>query len=254
MSTPAAGPQWQGLIDDFNRPNALLDAGAGAPIWVRGWIDSDWPTDLRVISNQLGQTVNAWNQAYVRPAFRQLRSDFDVLIDCVTAPSATNSGEFHLHMLLQNPGTQRTGLAFIRSGTSWILRRAVNGANTQLASASGASIASGTTFWVAKRGNALTAYRRTSPGGAWAQIITAANVGSPATGWTTGAVGIEIAESASRWDNLRGGPFVGGAALKCWTGAAWQPGTLRGRAGSAWVTARVHDGTRWRPAERVTPP
>jgi hypothetical protein len=253
MSTPQAGPQWQALIDDFNRPNDRLDAGAGAPIWFSGWIDSNWPGDLRVINNMLGQASNAWNQAYVRPAFRQIRSDFDVVIDCVTAPSTSNSGEFHLHVLLQNPGTQRTGLAFIRTGTTWILRRAVNGANTQLASASGATVASGNTFWVAKRGNTLTAYRRPS-GGNWAQLITAANVGAPANGWTAGAVGIEIAESTSRWDNLRGGPFVGGVALKRWNGSAWEAGTLKAWSGNAWLTAKAWDGTRWRPAERTGPP
>jgi hypothetical protein len=254
VSTPAAGPQWEGLIDDFNRPNARVDAGAGAPIWFSGWIDSNWPTDMRVISNTFGQTTNGWQQAYVLPSWRQTRSDFDVVIDCVTAPSTTNSGEFHLHLLLQGAGTQRTGLAFIRTGTSWILRRAVNGANTQLASASGASVASGTTFWVAKRANALTAYRRVPGSTAWAQIITAVNVGSPATTWTAGAVGIELSENTSRWDNLRGGPFAGGAQLKRWTGTAWQPGTLRGWTGTGWATAKVWDGTRWRPAERVSPP
>jgi len=220
-------PDHEDLIDNFNRTDGNLDAGDGAPIWVSGWINSGYPGSLRVISNTLGQTASGWNQGFVRPTFKELQGpDCDVLIDCVTSPGGA---QFSFWIMLQNPGSEQTGLRLAQYGTEWYLSREVAGVGTNLAGEIAPGIASGDSLWFAKRGNVLAVGRRPS-GGHWTEVISTANIGSPATSWTTGAIGIELSENTSRWDNLRGGPFVEAlppGPVKAWDGTKWASGNLR---------------------------
>jgi hypothetical protein len=201
-----ATPLYETIVDDFNRANGLLDAGAGAAIWTMGWIDSGEATALRVISNQLGSNVANWQPAFTKTEIDNSSGNCDVLIDCIAVPTTNN--EFGLYCLISDVGTPTFACYTVFwSGGSWILRRYANGANAGDLQEVAGTIAAGDTLWFSKRGSALKFYRRPS-GGSFTQILSATNAAhNPAKG----VIAVEISDVNQRWDNLRGGPIVSAA-------------------------------------------
>ena len=202
LEITAPVPLQEVVIDDFNRADGQIDAGAGAAIWTRTYVNSTDPSDVRVISNRLGSGVANWQSAHTKLALDNAGGDVDVLIDCVTVPAGNN--EFGLYCLMTAPGSASFACyaVFWAQGT-WILRRYAAGASAgNLASVAGL-LAAGDTIWLSKRGSALKVYRRAS-GGDFQQILSAtdANHNPP-----TGVLAVEVSDVTGRWDNLRGGPL-----------------------------------------------
>jgi hypothetical protein len=191
------------VIDDFNRADGLVTAGAGSTIWAATRIDAATAVAIRTISNALGNTITGWQNGWTQAFYAR---NADLIADCVVKPT---SGEFTLWFALRGAGaTTFSGYALvlaIGATDTWTLRSYTNGVNdgTIASQASVPTLAAGGSIWVRKRGTALEFYRRPS-GGDWTRVFAATS----SLYDRSGSFGIELSDTTTRWDNLRGGPVA----------------------------------------------
>lgn len=197
----ASPPVDETSIDDFNRADGPIYAGAGASIWESvGKVDDNTTASVIVTaSNQLGTT----SLGYVRSKV-QLQSNFDLLFDVVLGAS---SSVLRCFFALTDVGTTGyDGYSLAVNGNAWTLSYYTDGSPTTLISTSaGPSVISGGgTIWIAKRGTKTSIYYRDSVAASYQQILTIDdsrnNVASPFT--------FTVPNNVWRLDNLRGGPLV----------------------------------------------
>ena len=213
-------PELDRLIDDFNRANGPIAAGAGAAIWTPQDVYGTWGTNMVVSNNAMGAGT-AWDSAYTIPKIKG--DNFDILIDCVT-PGSTMT----IIAPIVNVGSaQATGWRLQYTGTTLDLTYGLgdNWQNWTWVQNGPCVLQAGHTVWWAKRGNVHTLRRRTSAGGAFDVVFT---VTSALHNPPEGVIGIQMETTAQRWDNLRAGPVVGdeppptGAyMLRAWSGQGW---------------------------------
>lgn len=201
---PPSVPTWEDSIDNFNRADAKLNAGAGANLWILTWLSSNVATDLRVISNQLGSVVTDFQPAHSKAQLDNSAGNCDAVIDCVVAPTGVNS-EFSLWFLIVDPSTTAADYyGFIWTQGNYLLRRYLNTVSQGNIAVWVGPLNAGDTLWFQKRGSALKCYRKV-PGGIYIPILSAVDANHNPV---TGTVGVELSDTSQRWDNLRGGPLI----------------------------------------------
>ena len=190
-------PDYDTVIDDFNRANGLLDAGAGAAIWNRVMFDGvALDPQLRTIGSMLGLGTNGYQSSYTK---QQVQKDFDVLINCITSPS-NEVGLF----VISTPGASFSGWALYWASGQWILRRFAAGVNQgNLAQAAGPA-PNGYTIWFRKRGSDLKLYSKRYDEQFYSIILSATNAAFD----SPGVIAIELNDTAARFGPLRGGPLI----------------------------------------------
>ena len=194
---PPPVPDNETLIDDFNRADGQLDAGAGVAIWdQRLYYNPGSRTDLRIVGNRLGGIAN-WQNAGSK---FELEASFDLLVDCVVPPASPNF-EFGLFFCMTDFATDLfDGYGVFWGNGNWFMRRYTNGANQGNIATAASSLLAGDTVWIRKRGSDIKFYRRVS-GGEYTLLMSATD----AT-YGKGIFNIELSDVSQRWDNLRGGP------------------------------------------------
>ena len=206
QATPVKGvnPLYTTTLDDFNRANGAVYAGAGGTLWENHILGSVATLTHAVVSgNQLGwSSTNGWGAI----SKFSLASDLDLLLDvAVGVPAA---GSLVVHFAVLDPAT---GADFLRvywdDGTSkWVATRSIGGGGANLSPP--ASITSrpqaGESYWIAKRGSSLKLYRSPPGGGPWVEIGSWTSV--PTIG--VGRVALTSYDTTTRVDNLRGGPLT----------------------------------------------
>jgi Concanavalin A-like lectin/glucanases superfamily len=201
VTTESLAPSYESSIDDFNRADARIDAGAGVDIWTSAWYNSGDPSDVRVISNQLGILTDAWTAAYTKI---ETQKDCDIVVDFPVAPGPPNT-EAGLFFLMGDEGT--TGFdcyAVFFSGGTWILRRYANGVSQGNITTASGSLANGDIVWIYKRASMLKVFRKPSGAGYYTEILSATDANLD----QQGVIAVELSDNDQRWDNLRGGPLV----------------------------------------------
>ena len=186
-------------LDDFDRADGLVYAGAGSTIWRTHRVDAATQTQVRVYSNQLGSSG-----ASSCVSLLTLDSDFDLLLDCVTSPS---TGNFAFHVCVTDSGLSTwSGLEILydRSSTAWYGTEFVGGVQTALGNGTSAIFAAGETYWVSKRGTTVSLYKALTATGNFALIKSW--VYSAAS--QSGNFALRTTDGVQRWDNLRGGPIA----------------------------------------------
>lgn len=190
------------LIDDFNRADGLVTAGAGSTIWGGGVQSTQ---GLRVISNQLGNTTNGFN-GVTASSFGTTQ---DLVLDCTTTIGA--GSYIAIWWSLAGVGTSTfSGMALVilkGAPDTWQIRRYTAGANvgTQ-GSGTATTLATSDRVWINSTGTVHTVYvARAATPNTWTQVATATD----STYNRSGPWGFELGDTTQRWDNLLGGT-VGG--------------------------------------------
>ena len=196
--TPPA-PDYTTSIDDFNRADGLVDAGAGADIWNRTYYNSAVATDVRVASNRIKTSTADWMSAWTKGV---TTADCDILIDCIIAPVAPNL-EFGMFFCVTDGGTPTfDGYGIFWGNGTWFMRRYLNGTNMGNIATGAGSLIAGDTIWIRKRGSDIKLYRGQS--GLYTKILQATDANHTAGG----AIVVEFSDTTQTWDNLRGGPYA----------------------------------------------
>ena len=205
IEVPSPGsPIWETTIDDFNRADGLINAGAGAALWQPTKIWDTASADLSIASNQLrGVSGDVYSSAWTKAQFK---SDFDLIIDCAVVEHAgrlgllaplTNAGttgytsySMNIYTLGGTAGTTDFSISLSDYLTRYI--------NLPIALSAGCSI------WFSKRGSKLAGHYRISAASPWRTMVEATD----STLNNIGPMGISINQGTTqRWDNLRGGPI-----------------------------------------------
>jgi hypothetical protein len=234
-------PPNETVIDDFNRANGLLDAGAGAAIWNLLNYQTGAATDLRVIGNALGETVSGQQSAYTKAQFQ---TDFDCLFDL----QALAGAPMFFYYLLANPGTSNWTayrLTLVPGvpptwQLDWFTTAGTQSVN--LGSNSTVSPAAGDSIWFRKRGAQMQILRRPS-GGSFAEIFASVipsggvientvqtnDTGFGATNNTRVAqpfvAGSSMLKEVRAWLKTSGSP-TDSAVVELWTGGSSPSATL----------------------------
>jgi hypothetical protein len=205
-SAPPPVPLVEDLLDNFDRADGPVYAGAGASLWDQNRID--WSTDTlaRIYSNRLGNPGATYEQAVSKPTLGP--GDFDLIVECAVTGAAPN--EMAIWFCLAGTGLDSAnlrGYAFIGSSASsyWAVRRYSAGVNQGVIAgpASLPPIVAGDTVWFAKRGTTFTIYRKPS-GGSYSKILSFTDAN-----FSEGKIAMEMSDATIRWDNIRGGPWTG---------------------------------------------
>jgi hypothetical protein len=199
----AAVPANTTLIDDFNRADGAIDAGAGSAIWVNTSTGGG-PGYGVVASNRFGVTT-AYGSPYT---VKQLQADFDIEVDCSVTPTGNFSFMFALTPAKVGTGTfDCISVGYDIGSSAWWGTVYTNGGGASLGSFSASPPVAGQTYWLSRRGPVISLYRSTDGG------TTYGFVGSFTTSsfMQAGPFALQMTDTVTRWDNLRGGPFVAGA-------------------------------------------
>lgn len=194
---PMFVPEVETLLDDFNRADG--NVAVGGP-WVSTAITGPTATNLRVISNQVG-SLSGSQSAYMTTGITG--DNCDILVDCPVL-----SGDFNWWLLLTNPGVaSASGYRWNISPSGGLsgLTRFLGGAPTSL-DARQFTVPSGSTFWFYKRGPTLALYYK-PPGGSSYTMLSGVTDAAPYSP-VSGIVGIDLSDTTTRLDDLRGGPQV----------------------------------------------
>jgi len=197
---PPDPPQWEDSIDDFNRADDLVEAGAGSTIWQPNGFDQ-YVQDARVISNQLGLSAVQTTRLYTKAIFA---ADFDLIWDI---PAIGSSFSFNIAFAIQGAGTATFDCYAVEFtmgiGIAPYFRKYVDGVMSTPAVIYSApcGVVAGDSVWVARRGTRVTAYRKPS-GGQWTKYLEA-----EAPDYISGPVGLSWSNTSVRYDNFRGGPL-----------------------------------------------
>jgi hypothetical protein len=200
-----AVPILETIIDDFNRADGLIYAGAGAALWETQRYNGTGATDLVVSTNRLGTTITNSN-GVTKPVVNG-SGDCDIVIDF-----ASGLGDFLLLLLLTDALTGQWDayrLEYTNSTSTWALFLIVNG--TQHSGFIGGSSATSTlvagdSIWFSTRGSTV-AVSKAPAAGAYTQLLsgTDSTLRPP-----DGRVAVVIpngANASTKFDNLRGGPL-----------------------------------------------
>lgn len=194
-------PSNETIIDDFNRADGPIYAGAGASIWESvGTVgDNTTATAGVVAGNQMGSSSASSGQ-FMRLKLT-LASTFDLLWDIGAV------AQVYTYFALTDYGTGPwDGYSLqVTTPNTWILQFFTNGTPATLVSTTtGPAPAVGSTIWIEKRGTTTSVYHRASGGGQFVQVLTVTdarnNVASPFV--------FQIPNTTARLDNLRGGPLT----------------------------------------------
>lgn len=187
------------LIDDFNRANGAIYAGAGAAIWTGHGIGNTTPaTNSAVIGNQAG--VLAANASCA--SLLLMQSDFDMTWDCVVAPGGGAGANFYVCLSNYDQGTWN-GIAIGYNAGTWYATSYTAGSGSPAGSAASAAIQAGETYLISKRGTTVSFFKSTT-GGPFTLIMSFGVAGT----FGAGAFGTVFTDTTQRWDNLRGGPLA----------------------------------------------
>ena len=206
LEVPPPTPLDQTLIDDFNRADGPANAGAGAAIWQPvnsyGYTD-DFPL---IKSNLLAGEASGVNAVLSK---RLMTQNFDLLVDCVN-PGTIGPSEYPflaLSVCISNaPGPENCFyFAWSSQQSQMWMDLITNGSYVATGGNVAQSwLAANETVWLAKRGTSLSVYRRPS-GGVFTQVYNWVRSEHNAPGNFEIRLG---SDAGTRWDNLRGGPFV----------------------------------------------
>jgi hypothetical protein len=184
------------LIDDFNRANGAVNAGAGSTIWTGHGLGSASPQFMNVIGNLAGSTYGGGAQIV---SINNMPSNFDLLLDLVTGSTKGFGFIFCAQEANQQFYNAVTVGYDFGSNAWWATQYTGGGSGGSLGSRAGVLPVSGDTYWLAKRGAGFTIYK-SSGGGPYTRI---ANWSCP--DWI-GAFGFQLYDATQRIDNIRGGP------------------------------------------------
>lgn len=197
-------PQATTVIDDFNRADGDVAAGAGAPIWdTVGWGGSA-SANLVIVSNQLASAAGDRS----RKTLVTLPADMEFRVDMpAVGASGTAPGWF---FCLQNGelSTWSGYFMYYDQGNGFTLYKRVAGTITQIGyvnlAVSGGAVAAGEAIDIYRVGSAIKVRRYIA--GAWVDTPILDVVDSDIQ--ATGTLAIEIDGTAWRFDNLRGNAAV----------------------------------------------
>jgi hypothetical protein len=188
------------LIDDFNRVNGPVYAGAGSEIWTDHVVGATDLTPVVIENNQI--TISALYQTCCTKIV--LPQDFDYLIDC---KASVTYGVYFIFNITQSDQATCSRIHIGFQVDAWYGIEYVGGGSGQaLAGAlSQPPPAAGETIKLVKRGNSVSVYRAPTGSGNFTLIGTWPVSGALVGG---GAIGLSLWDTDQRWDNLRGGPLA----------------------------------------------
>ena len=82
--TPLA-PTYETSIDNFDRADDLLDAGAGAAIWTRGMIASGAASNISIVAGNFSATSGTFQSAFTKTKIEG--ANCDVIAEITTIPT-----------------------------------------------------------------------------------------------------------------------------------------------------------------------
>ena len=193
--TPPPGgdlPLNNDLLDDFNRANGVITAGA---MWSGNNIARTGTTALGINSNQLG---NLFGDVY---STQNYGSDLDLYIDvvnitgldfsfvyCIGSPNSSSATGYRANYTASNGWQFWTFSGLSATGFG-------SGSTTPV-------VAAGDKIWLRKRHETHTMYHLKSGSSVWTKVISADQ-------WyyatRVAPIGLEVRGSVQRLDNLRGG-------------------------------------------------
>lgn len=193
-----AFPDVTTLIDDFNRANGAVNAGAGSTIWQSTPIVPG-AAITTISANQMTIAVGGAQCSSVATFGPDVDFTFDLAVDASTeyiamyfAFTGVNTASYNGYALTLH----------LSSTTNWDLRKYTNGTGAILGASVSQATASGDQIGVSMRGSTLTAYRFS--GGSWTPILTRTDSSFN----QIGRLGFEPGGGNLRLDNIRGGTYV----------------------------------------------
>ena len=199
-----ANPLTTTMIDNFNRADGAIYAGAGADLWEATRIHNGMvPPQAVVVGNALG-----WpnTNGYSVVSKFELDDDFDFLFDWAVPTTVyldigvlvqlLPGGDHKSIRIGWDPGVNKWTSIYKGPTTS-----ASNGADVP-----GTPPVAGEIFWLAKRGTNLKLYKAPPGGGPFSFV---GSWTTPATDapWLPGRIFFVAYDTTIRLDNLRGGPL-----------------------------------------------
>ena len=201
---PPLLPDNETMIDDFNRADASVDAGAGATLWnAVNHRDGVATSNARVIGNQYGLLIND-NTGIYSKFF--MAADFDLTFD---TPQVFPVPIEFCFCLQEVPGSTWDGYMIEFSNTGqWTLYRVTNDfADYALVQqVTGLTHANGDSWWIRVRGSSIKVYQKAAAGVYTLRIDT---TDATYTG-LTGPISFATYNTLGRIDNIRGGPVLAG--------------------------------------------
>lgn len=194
-----AFPAVSTVIDDFDRADGTLQAGAGATIWTATALGGGAGA-INVESNRLAPSVNGANHLSVAT----LPANFEVFFDVATASTSYVA----LFFSLQSATGSWEGYWLIIDAGLWMIKKRVGGVTTDLVTVTSPSPTSGDKVGLRRAGSAIEAYRYTA--GAWNQTPIASVADSAIQ--LLGPFAFEVGNAAWRLDNLVGAEVAPGGA------------------------------------------
>ena len=184
------------LIDDFNRANGTVQAGAGSTVWT-GVEVTGGAGKGAIVGNRLGASA-AGGCRTSRTVAPPYEFEFDV-------PVLPGVGQYIAFWWgIQNPGASYTSYALLMSQGSpnygWQFRKYIAGVRTTIVTTQ-APLAAGDKVRVRQDANNIRFYRYT--GGSWVQVMTRNDSSVPPQ---EGPMGFEFGDTVGRVDNFRAGP------------------------------------------------
>ncbi len=201
---PVIAPSYSILIDDFNRADGVVNAGAGAAIWADHAIAVSSAPTVVIQGNRIGPS-SGWASALLK---QDISEDFDMMIDCVVTPSGDGSISFWMCGTKMGQGDYCAFVvAWDPSGNGWQAISYTDGSGQMILGTpvSTSPPVAGKTYWVSKRSLTVKLYEGSSSTGPWKFLSSFA---VPPARSVSGMFGFQFAGNTitHRWDNLRGGP------------------------------------------------
>ena len=193
---PTRLPTFTTLIDDFNRADGPVYAGAGAAVW-DSQVYGGTGTTPGVVSG------NVLDNGGVMSAFG-LASDFDLVVDVVATPTTSLGFQFCVRHVDAHSPLYDAGMSvgFDWGTQTWWPGYHVDGVGYALSSPiAGSPPVAGESFWFRKRGGVFQMYRRPTAGGPWT-LFWQPNLGFSLVG------PFVVGGPTAKLDNIRGGPLV----------------------------------------------
>ena len=190
-------------LDNFNRANGFVMAGAGAAIWTTTAVNSSLAA-MVVAGNQMARGVTSPGCLSVA----SIGPDFDLQFSLPVLPTSGNYVALWWNIV--NPGTDiydATALVlFAGTPARWELRRyyhggaAVSGGSAHVVDAGFSSLVAGDKVGIRQRGSTITFFRH--DGTSWAQVFSLYDVRLKPV---ASPIGFELGDTTVRVDDLSGG-------------------------------------------------
>lgn len=156
------------FVDDFNRADGTIYAGAGASIWSSTDAFGN-TTDWKIVSNR-GKSNAGSSLVYT---LNNYGPDIDLVI-VVGTPFETALGSFQVHVRAAVIAANNYNSYYFHinrsSANQWTFARIANGGNTGNTVLGTQAVAAGDQIGISAQGNQLGAYYKPSGGGSWTQI------------------------------------------------------------------------------------